>query len=312
VTIQAEDRHAVIAQLTPQRAASDDSFSAVLDATTITANVGRCLDLKITAIQQHYFLFISTGSDQTELHMPMCIPEDYETAWATIGSYSATTTRKNVDLGTKPQHIFYFDNSSCEDRKSVSGAYEWPGIASDQHISNIDTAHGSLMANQSNVNLSITSNDAVSASGWLDTAPCINVLFGRKLLHSTIYQEIVTPHILGGVSTSDQASGIGGPVKTVMPQTQICADLPEPAATATSVWWFVLKQFSSKSTLSTTDLNSAPTIFQSSHVTAGNADSTMPTARVGGYVIDARFNPTPVNGKAQLCAVVQRLSQCRY
>jgi hypothetical protein len=312
VAVQSEDRSAVVAQISPERASNDDSFSAVLDPATVAANAGKCLDLKITAIQQHYFLFIPTGSDRAELHMPICIPQDYETAWAAIGSYSSTTTRNNSDLGTRPSQIFYFDNSSCEDRKTVADRKVWSEIASDQSITNIDKTLGNLMSNQSNVNLSVTSNNAVSAAGWLDTASCVNVFVGRRLLHSTIYQMIVTPHVIGPVSTSDQASAIGGPIKTMMPQTQICIDIPKGASTPTSVWWFVLKQLSNKLSLSTSDLNSVPDLFESPHVTAGSSDSAMPTARVGGYVIDATFNPTPVNGKAQLCTVVQIPNQCRY
>jgi hypothetical protein len=249
--------------------------------------------------------------------MPMCIPQDYQTAWAAIGSYSATITQDNVDLGAKPAQIFYFDNPSCEDRKTVSGRLVWSDIASDQYIGNIDKTPGSLMSNQSNVGLSVTSNNGVSASGWLDTASCVNVGVGpfsvaRKLLHSTVYQMIVTPHVLGPASNSEQASGIGGPVKTILPQTQICIDVPKPDASPTSVWWFVLKQSSASSALSSADLNSAPDLFESPHITAGNADSTMPTARVGGYVVDATYNPTPVNGKTQLCTVIQIPNQCRY
>ena len=55
--LQSEDRNTVIAQLTPQRASNDDSFSAVLDPALVSNNAGKCLDMKITAVQSHYFIY---------------------------------------------------------------------------------------------------------------------------------------------------------------------------------------------------------------------------------------------------------------
>jgi hypothetical protein len=311
VTLQDEARSRTIATLQPSRAASNDAFSAVLDKNIVENNAGACLDMKIVATQENKLGIIPLGTKTTELHLPMCITRDYDTSFSMTAWVSADET-SDVDLGVLPPKVVYYSNDSCENRHSVSDARAavWTNLPADDYIDSIDKKAGQFMVNESNVSLNVTGSNVVSAAGWLDTATCQNFGFTRRRVHSTIYQMIVTPHYAGPKTTTDQASNSIGPTNAVIPQTQMCINVPKKEKTPTTTWWFAMDLLDRK--LPPPPVGSPPNFYISPRMTAGQSDASLPTAHVGGYTIDSHLSPTPVNGNAQVCTTVTVPDQCRY
>jgi hypothetical protein len=310
LVLRSEDRNTVIAELRPSRVKDDHSLSATLDGAAVAANPGACLDLVVTATVKRDILFVYTVEKLTELHIPMCMPPASATGWmmsAAVGVEPVGEAR----VGLAGAKTIYLENSSCEERRPVSARLVWDARAPEDRLGKLSLSAGDLTRGNSSVEVVVSGKNAVTATGWLDKATCINGASGPKLLYSTVYQMSVNPSYLGKRATQDVSSAKSDVVATTMPQTQLCAEVPKTAGTGKTEWWYSLQQRRLPATAGAAS-EPAAAIYESPHLVATGSDTSVQSVRVGSYAVDAQIDPRVVNGKVKVCAVVKIAQQCQY
>jgi hypothetical protein len=296
-------RSKVVASLEPGRAKDQHSFSAMLDGEMVAANAGACLDLMIGATVKRDVLFF-TASRRSELHFPMCLPAAAAsparwTMSATIGAEPAKEARS----GSTGAKTLYFENSSCSERRAVSGRLVWDGLGPEDRLGGLSMTPGN-----SSVDVTINGRNAVTATGWLDKAICVNGASGPKLLYSAVYQMSVGPSHAAKRAAPEASSASAEAAAMASPTTKLCAAVPKSAETAKTDWWHSIRQ----PQLSLTAGEAEPPLYESPHLTATGMEVAAQTAAVGGYTLDATFDPHVIDGKVTICAIVKTPEQCRY
>jgi hypothetical protein len=170
VKLQSPDRQTTYQTPQPQPAGNDGSFSIILDGTGISNNSGECLQLSVEAREETGSLWWKKVVS-TPLAIPMCVSPSYRTEFVVEAGIAYNTTR--TILEDREEQEFRQDNSSCENRATVSGLQRFWNLPAGARIVSISERTGEFQRHQSSVNMSITGSNTVAANGWLDTASCI-------------------------------------------------------------------------------------------------------------------------------------------
>ncbi|MCY1071005.1 hypothetical protein OV090_40060 [Nannocystis sp. RBIL2] len=288
VELYDDNRQSRLKVLQAQAGGSANSVSVVFDVALISENAGRCLQLRVRPRDRR-------GKVVSDLFIPMCVPPAFSTRLALTGSISYACPQ--AETRRLEQRIFYFENTSCEDRKPVSLTERWP-LPDGCSIIRLEDRPGALNRHQSNVSLSFNA-DSVTAAGWLDTAECAWI----KLLSHTMWQRLVTPVVHCKIEVPQTASITSLAVRMEIPTTQICVNVPKRCASPTSVFWFDLSRSHSD--------GQATGIFTSPRVTSNNNGASTTDATVGELQISSVYNPNLVDGTAQICAMT-KVASCDY
>jgi hypothetical protein len=289
------DRTQVLATPTAQPAGSTSNFSTVVDPTVISANAGQCLQLHVQAREKKGFIIKKVVT--TDLYLPVCISQSIRTEFSVTAeiSYDKETTAFE-DLSAQE---FREDNSSCENRRLISGLQKaWP-LPHGGRIVSWTSSQGPFHRHQSSISYAINGDNTMVANGWLDTASCTCVpIAGCKLNSTTIYQYYITPRVQYKAVTSVVANGqTNARVPMSLPNTQMRVLIPKDIVTPSTVFRFTLRKFVNGAEVGTP--------YDSSRITVNTTGGTTPVSSWGGLLVTGRFNPAPVSGQAELVLTIQ-------
>lgn len=299
VKLQSPDRATTFQTPTAEAAGNDGSFSIVLNGSTLRDNAGQCLQLSVEA-RERKGLPLFRRIETTQLYLPMCISPSFKTEFVVESGISYDTTETRTDwLG---EQEFRDDNDSCESRKNVSISRSWD-LPAGRSIVEISVRQGEFQRRDSNVNFAITSSNTVAGNGWFDTAHCAMVRippFGptvKRLFSTAIFQKFVRPKIQYSVTTPNQANATSGKVQMSLPNTQIRLEIPKNAETPNSTFWFKVTKY----------VNGVKTSseFESARIPVNAGGGTSPIGKIDNLDVTGRFNPRPINGKAELLVTIQ-------
>jgi hypothetical protein len=298
VKLQSPDRATTFQTPTAEAAGNDGSFSIVLDDSSLRENAGQCLQLSVEARERKGFIFKKT--ETTQLYLPMCISPNFKTEFVVESGISYDTTEIRTDwLG---ELEFRDDNDSCENKKNVSISRNWD-LPAGGRIVEISVRQGEFHRRDSGVNFAITSSSTVAANGWFDTANCVLFKippFGptiKKLISTAIFQKFARPKIQYSVTNPNQATATSAKVQMSLPNTQIRLEIPKNAETPNTTFWFKVTKY----------VNGVKTSsqFESARIPVNAGGGTSPVGKIDNLDVTGRFNPRPINGKAELLVTIQ-------
>jgi hypothetical protein len=308
-SILSMDRGTTLLKMKPTKGASKDEISLVVPETLLSAHTGECLQLRIETFREKKLAFISTGTEQTaELYYPLCVPRDYG-AKVNLDVSLQYDVAKASERPLEPWQNFRFDNVTCNHRAPVSATKGW-SLPSGFSILRVETRKSELRNDDNNINWSFA-GATITAAGEQASPTCAKFKippFGptiERMFHSAIWSFDAQPVITGTIYETRSASASATDVAMTPPETRICtlvektADEPGRESTA----WFNL-------TPVVRDKPAALT-FKSTRLSTVNTGHWGPDD-FGGYVVSAVYNPTPVDGKAELCVTLQSKSACGY
>jgi hypothetical protein len=303
ISILNADRTKELASLKADPGSSADVVSAVLPKETVDKNAGSCLDLKVIVSKRQGFLHLSTVP--TELHMPICVPQEYMLAFKLVAHQFSQNTNEQSGT-TPPRHILYYNNE-CRN-VTVSDDYYWgpkegvPGHGKvkiyDEHATPDRQRHGG------HLDFKISGDQITHVEGSLDGASCAPI---RGMYESTIWEGHVVADYKVTDIINEETQGASDLVAVTLPESQICVDVPKNQETPDTQWWFILTAGSKTSPRIPTK-----TLFESPRLPSSGPTGVMETAHRDAYSIRASINAVPRDGKAQVCAVVTVPDQCRF
>jgi hypothetical protein len=293
VSLWDENKQTIIKALTVSRAAGDNSFAANIDSDTIKNTGGRCLQLRVQLNQR---------KPNEDLYMPVCVPKYSSMQFKVTAGYQYKCPRTEQITADKKNYTRY--NESCENRLPIGEAMIWDIPSDCSIIDKKDDNVGDRNTNQ--VQWTISGRNSITASGWIDTASCVDVkvpcptftnpfrlcTIGRKLLHSTVYNHNITPTLSCRVIDKkivETRSPVT--VDAVFPQTRMFVSLDADCDSSENNFWFTV-------TPVIDGVEQAK--FESGNIPIGGEGGTAPVGIQKGYTIDASFNPRSTKGKVQL------------
>ena len=289
--------------LAVQPAASQDSFASSVSADFVETNSGQCLQLEVATYEHKKFLWIIPyGSKQTaDLFLPMCLPANAHNQFQIQAHADVScVVTSEADL---PSHQFSFSNASCENRQGIhptdgNANYSW-SVPQGCKIVSFQN-HTDWERDASDVSLAITADNAISASGWIDTASCVWGPFGSSHLdHSTDWAHTVTPHIRCQNSPAIPLDATSGGVNIGKPSTQVCVSLKKTCSQNQQ------SDDSFSFTLSSLSGGAGPkSLYTSPTTSVSSSGGNSPTYNLNGYTVDGSFNPGTDAVPAQVCVVV--------
>ncbi len=299
VDIRDDSRAKVLAVLAPEAADNTNSLSVMVDKATIAASTGKCLQLHVQTFRQGGLLG-KRVIPVADMYEPMCVPSEYGASLQLTASVAFTCP--NTQVSTLEQKVFYFDNTSCDQRKTVTHTERWVMPSDGCSILSTNDSPGALNRNQSNIVMS-PGYDSVTAAGWIDPATCFSVPFvGAKLLHSSEWQRLASPKIK--CPTHDQrVTTSTSPDVPITASTQICVDLDKTCNEPGSQFWFSLRGKASGMV--------PQEIYSSPRTVVGTASASPVSVTVPVGNISASYTAPPVNGKSQVCVTIKGNS-CDY
>ncbi len=281
VELYDNERKLKIKDIQPERASNDNAFSLIMTKETITANAGKCLQLKVIVRQRSFWGKISNVG---EYWTPFCIPNSYgkEIFVKAYLDYQCTNNKTETTPDSKD---FNFDNHSCTDRANIDNTQCWSLPANAQILRLLYSPES---RNDNNVSVNFIGN-CVKVTGWIDEASCFEGPFGiKKKLHHAYWRTSVkaeytypkTETLNSGIVSSDK----------VLPNSSdviLFVNLPKSCENKlNSLFWFEVYQVNG---------NENTLIYKS----ANTSDLSVSDSK-GGMLIDAKLNPIPTNGNAQL------------
>jgi len=292
VTLFAEDRQHALLKVQPQKAQDINSFSFTMTADFIAQHQGQNLQLQVIPKEERWISFFGAKT-LGSFFMPICIPTIAFSKFSIVGhlQYTAET---NV-VTTLDFRRFGMGNSSCEDRKSYSQTQAWP-MPENAQIINIVTKDPDVV-NQNNIQFSFV-NNTITAAGWLDSATCVNLLLGRKLVHDSHWFFSAAPQISYKQDAPKTADTTSDWLAMVNNTVDFRLAFPKSAdSVAGDIFWFeILLQ----------NGNAQKTVFSSPKINT----STFST-QVNGLYVDATYNDQIVNGQSELALKIS-LPNCGF
>jgi hypothetical protein len=283
VAILNEERNVIVQNIIPERGPDDNSFLFNIDTAIIRKNAGQCLQIRVQVKKKTLF----SSKDMGTFYLPVCIPA-YITKELQVVAHLQYPCEKNTEqnLGYKGYNL---DNTSCEDRKNVTQTQCWTLPDNAQIIGFVYQNGHPNLRNQSNIGVTINGN-CITAAGWLDNASCTPVV--HHLFHSSYWMANIAPTISFKEITNKVSNAQSAFIKMDKLSTNLCVDIDKDCnGSIDNVFWFEIIQ---------RDGDKITTIYQSQRTTG----TTMPGDNSQGFTIDANLNPSPVNGKAQICVKI--------
>jgi hypothetical protein len=309
IKIWDEKRDKTLLEPKSEPASNEDDTSTVIDSDFIANHVGETLQVEIKPKTHRGVLqrlWPSGTTSDPDVFLPVVIPVAYNTtlmltAWT---QYNIPGTAR-VEL---PPLEFQYFSTSCGDRYSVNNdTCTVTGIPAGGRIVDFkDQPLGDRNPSQIQIN---HTNDALTASGWVDSPTCISFKvppFGptvQKLVASSIYNHNITPVIEYPVSQTKSSGPVVAQSAMTLPTTSLSVDIPKEKSSATTFW------FQIATTTGPANIRNK-VFYKSPHLTnsiAGNSNFSDTSA--APFLVDDNFSPTLVNGKAQLSVKVT-LPQC--
>lgn len=301
VELQTRDGQTTFQTLTPQRANNNDSFTVAVDGSTLQSHIGDCLQLRVQ--ERHREGFIIRRTRTTEFAIPLCVPQRFNTEFV-VEAEASYNTRRTVTTNL-PAQVTSQTNDSCENGITVHTELHFnlpsgQGI-SGARISTIDQRPGNNTFNQQNVVCTRSGTNTVVCNGSLDSATCICVpIAGCRRTHSSVFERVITPTIEFLREERLDLSGTSERVPMGAPNTQIQVLIPvqiPPDRTRldTTFSFRVIRFINGQRT---------EVLFESPRTTVNNDGGSSPTGQAGNFQINGVFNPTPINGHAQLTVTI--------
>ena len=292
VTLFQEDRQHVLLTITPEKGQDINSFTFTLSADFIAQHPGQNLQLQIIPREQRWISFFGAKT-LGSFFMPICIPTLTFSKFSIIGHLQYTADTDVVT--TLDFKRFGMGNDSCEDRKNYSQTQAWPLPAGAQILSVVTKEPD--VVNQTNIQFSFAGN-TITAAGWLDTATCINVLFGRKLLHDTHWFFSAAPQISYKQTTPKSADTQSDWLVMINNMVDFKLSFPKTGENAGSdIFWFDILLENG---------NAQKTLYSSPKINTNTFSN-----QVNGLFIDASYNGEIVNGQSELALKIS-LPNCGF
>jgi hypothetical protein len=296
VTLLSADRTRVLQALTPQRAATINNISAVVNDSVIREHAGECLQLKVQA-RNKTGIWPFRRTTETELFLPVCVSQSFKTEFVVEAGLTYDVTETITQ--TLSAQEFRQDNADCRNGQNINIQKIWdlpsgPNITNSRIVS-IGERQGEFHRHGSNATASIATANVVIMSGSIDRADCTRTPFG-DILHSTaIFQRWVTPTVQFDRTNSFTSSA--QPVRVAMsfPNTQIRVLIPKERASPSTTFWFTISRLVNGVVVERRDAPRTP---------VNASGGTSPALSMGNLQIAGRLNPTPVGGNAELLITV--------
>lgn len=291
VELMNAERSEVIRTLVAQRATDDNTISVSVDGVAIDGFTGQCLQLHVQAFTKKFL----RPKETTDLYLPFCIPKEYATQFKVTAHISYTCPARTERHEVEEKQFLYF-NESCESGRSIPRDPKVWDIGPDCRIIQYRESF-SRTRNTTNMALNLEPPRTISAGGSIDTADCTNLVFGRRLNASTIWEKKVVPLIECTITDPPKSGEASSPLTNMsLPTTTINVGIPKVCDTTDSVFWFTV----------TPVINGVEgaVMYESAHVTSNNLGATTLLATINNLTIQGSYNPRIVDGKAQVSVTI--------
>ncbi len=303
----------VLLKPTPTRGADDNSYRFTLDAPLISQYAGSCLYINTVPREKKRILGIPEPGgyqDLASLVIPMCVPQ--ETTTKVRLTAQITYDIPKPDQRPLDYQNFRFDNSDCGHQHAVTLTKGW-ALPSGYKILSVDSRQVELRNNNNTIQFTFNDN-TITAAGTQDSPTCVQVHIPLapsidRLQHSAIWSYDARPIVSGTAFMPQSATASSELVDVVLPATQVCASLAKLANTKdrkTSISYTITPVFNGKEL----------PVFSSPVLTTddGSDSYAMPneTAFNGEFTVTGTYNPTPINGKCQVCLTLTALNTCSF
>lgn len=290
VTLMSDDKK--IADLKPRKANDSNSVSVTVDKSVIAQNTGKCLQLHVRAFTKRFL----GGKKEFYMNLPFCVSLNYSVQFKVTAYVNSSYKAQPKDTDGPEMQFLYFNNS-CESVMPVNDIRPVSMPGSGCSIVAFRTTFANSR-NTTNMMTSIGPNNTMRASGTLDTASCADLLFGKKLLHSTFWENKVIPVIRCDVKPPDAiATSESQPANLEIPATVIKVKIPKSGETEKEVFWFTVKRI----------VNGVDTgvIYESQPVTTTGLPVDSAAAEKNEFLFVGSYNPSPINGYAHATVTIR-------
>ena len=234
VTLIDSEGKKTVETLVPHQTARHGVMAIKIEHDWITDNTGRCLSLKVSSHDVHGATWSKQRNPATYRHLPICIPQSFDTKYKIAGFLEYETPTQTRLLKAKSM---LFENASCTDAKTVTGNLEWT-LEPGGRLTDIGESP-LYEAGSSSIQCQIAEN-RISCAGQLGHAVCgISARSGDSpgetelLLEQAEWEHIFTPTAEYSLPEEHHSYALSEVVNLTLPTTQIALMIPreEPSET---------------------------------------------------------------------------------
>lgn len=291
VELMDANRTVRIRTLLAQRGSDSNSISVSLDRAAIEGFIGQCLQLHVQALTRRLIF----GREATDLYLPFCVPSEYATQLKVTAFINYTCpSRTERSEGREEQFLYY--NESCESGRTITRDPRVWDIAPNCRIIQYRETF-SRTRNTTNMALTLEPPRTISAGGSIDTADCTNLVFGRRLNASTIWEKKVIPIIECTITDPPRSNNATSSLTAMsLPTTTINVNVPKSCDSDNTVFWFTI----------TPVINGVEgnVMYESPHVTSSRQGASTQLVTINNLAIQGSYNPHIVNGNAQVSVTI--------
>ena len=300
-TIVVRDDSKELFKIEAKQGPDENSFRGTWPASQVSALAGKCVQMDITAAHKKSFIGIKYGREDFNLVLPVCVPQSFIMQYLLTADIAYDVPKTTESSDPNSHQFFRWDNSACNNAKSVSDQKRW-NIGKGCRITDYKVVNAEQTFPDTNIGLSITADDTITASGTISSPKCATVKippFGptiEKLLQVSVFAKDIYPVVKCDDTNTVQAEVTSPTVDVSLPNTQICVDVPKTEATSTTTFWYIV-------TPVLNGVKGTP-IYSSPRTTTNKIGGHSSLAVISDFGFDGVLNPNPVNGKAQVCATI--------
>lgn len=292
------DNEASVANLPVSHGPDGNSISINLPDSILKKHIGECLHLQVTAYTKGFL-----WSHSVVREMAMCIPQRYNRTFQVRGFIAYQSSRldqHNLERKGFTEGV----NSACGQVAWYESSLTWP-VPDGYRIISIQPSPEHRCDEGLDVTVVVTDRTTVTARGHIASPNCTCAPFvGCRLNYHAYWRGTVVPTIEGYANEANADSVTTTDVRFDGNTATTTLTIPKTKDSHQTIFWFTIKE-TTPNMLQSFD-------YQSPRLTATAAGYTGPVGKAGNQMVNAYFNPTPINGNVQMQIKLEDTGDCGY
>jgi hypothetical protein len=270
--------------------------AAMLDADTLAANAGGCMELRLRAFRPGEVR--GQPGRWLEQRLPACIAPPFAVTLEVAAGVRAGRTRiEQTELPDRDLKRFAWQNDQCPPAEpmAVSGVHTWPAAAAggrgDCRIVAFQTLDERRQGEAGAINLALGGPDTIVAGGLLGPADCS----GKRALPA-VWAASVRPTVECRQNEHSRHRAAAPPAAFRPPSTRVCVEIPVRSGALAEAHWSMVTPVVNG--LRFDPLALSPDAPAEELMLAG------PVAPVEGVLCRSELEPGGAGGPARVCVTV--------